>query len=117
MIVSLLDFRCCGPPIPKADPVLCASKFAAAAMAVVRYSSMGQWIGPQLPPGQLPQSRVDSLSMDHSGDSERRVWPNRLIPSRSLPNWLAGVFGLRCLRAKPGPKALGFSGHQEIWAG
>jgi hypothetical protein len=40
-----------------------------------------------------------------------------LIPSSSLPNWLAGVFGLRCLRAKPGSKALRRSGHQEIWAG
>ena len=95
----------------------CASKFEAAAMAVVRYSFMEQWIAPRLPPGQLPQLRADSLSTALSGDSERRVWPNRLIPSSSLPNWLAGVFGLRCLRAKPGSKALRRSGHQEIWAG
>ena len=117
MIDSRLDFRCCGPPILKAGPAPCASKFAAVVMAVVRSSSTGQWIAPRLPPGQLPQSRADSLSTAHSGDSERRVWPNLLIPSRSLPNWLAGVFGLRCLRAKPGSKALRRSGHQEIWAG
>jgi hypothetical protein len=86
-------------------------------MGVVRYSFMGQWIGPRLPPAQSPQLRVDSLSTAPSGGSERRVWPNRLIPSSSSPNWLDGAFGLRCLRAKPGSKALRRSGHQEIWAG
>ena len=66
---------------------------------------MEQWIAPRLPPEQLPQLRVDSLSTVLSEGSERRVWLNRLIPSHSLPNWLAGAFGLRFLRVKPGPKA------------